>query len=132
MKRARVSLASVRVVACGDGDDPLDSALRGIYAIDTWTENTMGCGAEGPSTLAAETDRLFDVEGVALFGQQFINANRCVDLATCQAEVADDTITSAAAGRSRRAATAPAGPAPRWSPVRAARTPRARAPSPTP
>lgn len=91
MKRVAVGLASVLAVACG-GDDPADSALQGIYAIDTWTKNEMGCSTEGPDILATRNDKYFYVELYQDLGRRRLYTSRCIDLEECHAEIGDTIV----------------------------------------
>lgn len=76
------------LVGCGG----LESELTGIYEITAWTENATACDAEGPSILAGQQEAWFYVRVEDLLGQEFLNAAKCADLATCKTESGDDTI----------------------------------------
>jgi hypothetical protein len=78
------------LVACGGGDM---TALEGIYTIDTWTENTAGCAAEGDSILESQGRTALYVKIETFVTEKFINVNPCTDIADCESMASDgDTI----------------------------------------
>jgi len=76
------------LVGCGG----LSSELEGIYDIGTWTQNPDACDAEGASILEQQPETSFYVRVETFFGQKFLNAALCSDLADCQAQAGDNTI----------------------------------------
>lgn len=88
------SLALLTLAASCGGDDEeteaggLTTNLRGIYAIDTWTDNQDGCDAEGPSVLDMKSDKKLGIKLTNFFGVGLLVAVPCADAADC-AERAD-------------------------------------------
>ena len=65
MRSFVITLAlAVTTAACG----PEETGWTGVYMIDTWTENTMGCGDPGVSIREMQTDTHFYVENDEFFG----------------------------------------------------------------
>jgi len=72
---------------CG-GDEETEEAglttkLRGIYTIDTWTDNEAGCDAEGPSVLETMADKKLGIKLTSFFGVGLMIAVPCADSADC-------------------------------------------------
>ena len=97
-RRMIIALLPLAAAACSDDDpsngDPggLSTALTGVYEIDAWTLNDMGCDTEGPSILATEDDGSFYVNTFTFFGVTALQAATCVDVETCAAEAAEESI----------------------------------------
>jgi hypothetical protein len=95
MRRAAQLLCSLALVtlplsltACGgDGEDPEDGGLttnlRGIYSIDSWTDNQAGCDAEGASVLETMSDKKLGVKMTEFFGVDILVAVPCADPTDC-------------------------------------------------
>lgn len=78
-------LLLLAVAGCGDDeaeDKGLKSGLEGIYAIQTWTINSMGCDAEGQSVLETEPRKKLAVQ-VQTFGNEYLLTVPCSDAADC-------------------------------------------------
>ena len=87
----RITLLGLFLIGCGGGDGG-GTSFEGIYRVDTWTDNTTGCAAEGPS-VAMMNDPLHYVKNENVFGSTFVNVKSCDDIATCTTEANDaDTI----------------------------------------
>lgn len=78
--------------ACGGGEEEeeggLTSNLRGIYSIDSWTDNQAGCDAEGASVLDMMSDKKLGIKLTNFFGVGLLVAVPCADPIDC-AESAD-------------------------------------------
>jgi hypothetical protein len=87
----RITLLGLFLIGCGGGDGG-GTSFEGIYRVDTWTDNNMGCAAEGPS-VAMGREPFFYVKNENFLGSKFVNVNGCADIATCTADANDaDTI----------------------------------------
>lgn len=86
MKYTLTFLTALFSLACSDDG----SALQGIYQLDTWTESEMGCTTEGPSVLDTSGLTHLYIKEVDFFGQSFLFASLCVDLADCRERGTDD------------------------------------------
>lgn len=84
---ARAALCVLALAACGD--EGASTALEGIYAVGTWTENPTACDAEGPS-VAPLNDPFVYVKLESFFGSEFLNVVNCDDEADCDARASDD------------------------------------------
>lgn len=75
--------------ACGESD----TALEGIYSIATWTDNQMGCDAEGPAAFQADNYSHFFIRHEAFLGERFVTMPLCSTLDECRTTAADsDTL----------------------------------------
>ena len=81
------AVGAALIAGCGSMTE-----LEGIYTIDSWTENTADCAAEGPSVLASRGDTGFYIREESFFGKDFVNAVRCTDMAECEMKASDSTI----------------------------------------
>jgi len=90
MRATILGVIAMGMLGCSDSG--LSTDLEGTYTIATWTENTTGCAAEGASILAQQSDTALYIEPDSFFGQDFINAVRCTDVADCMTKQADTTI----------------------------------------
>src|SRR5258706_13099176 len=81
-------LALAALAACGGAL----TDLEGVYTIDTWTNNTTSCAAEGPSVLATQSDKALFIKEQNFLGTKFINGVKCKDVAECQSKSKMDTI----------------------------------------
>lgn len=68
------------------------TALEGVYEIQTWSVNEVGCDTDGDSVLEERTDDHFYLKAENLFGQEFLNLVLCEGLETCLVTAAEDTI----------------------------------------
>jgi hypothetical protein len=87
--RSRV-LGLVILAACG-GDsegEPTLTSHDGVYTVDTWTQNSISCDAEGPS-IADSLPPHFFIKNETFFGG-FINLNVCPSIDECTADAQDD------------------------------------------
>jgi hypothetical protein len=77
------------LVGCGDGGGgskgSLGSQEQALYKIDTFTENTSSCDAEGASVLKDSGDHVIVFVTSDLFGQAVI-AHLCADPASCRSD----------------------------------------------
>lgn len=86
-----VLVVSALWCSAGCGDD--ESALQGIFAIERWTANPAGCDAEGPAAPEEAQYSHFFVRDDNFFGEQFLVAVTCSDLASCRTMAAEtDTL----------------------------------------
>jgi len=92
MRRAAQVLCSMTLLAlsplgCGGDEEPeetgLTTGLRGIYAIDTWTDNQAGCDAEGPSVLDMMTNKKLAIKLTGFLGVDILVAAPCADPTDC-------------------------------------------------
>lgn len=81
-----IAIALHGSVGCGDDG----SALQGIYAIDTWTDNAAGCDAEGESILDTQSDTALYLKEENFLGAKFLSGVLCADVAACAEMAADD------------------------------------------
>ena len=93
MKTTATIVALLGVTACGSGGG--DSALEGIYVITEWTRNDAAC-TEGASILPQPESAMF-VRNESFFGEDYLHAMMCTDVAECE-ELAADTDTLFLAG----------------------------------
>jgi hypothetical protein len=80
-------LAAVWVIGCGRG-----TALEGIYELSAWTANTVDCDSDGQPAFEQSLYSHFFVRGDRFFGEFFVNAVMCDDLASCRS-MADEKNT---------------------------------------
>lgn len=94
MRRAARFACSLALVAlplaaggCGGDEEPeeegLTTNLRGIYAIDTWTDNQAGCEAEGESVLESMMNKKLAIKLDGFLGVDFLVAAPCADPDDC-------------------------------------------------
>jgi hypothetical protein len=92
MRRAAQVLCSLSLLvvplACGgDDEEPeetgLTTDLRGIYTINTWTENQAGCDAEGASVLDMMSNKKLAIKLTEFFGVDLLIAAPCADPTDC-------------------------------------------------
>lgn len=76
-------------VACAGESDDLASVESGVYAIDRWSLNEQGCGAEGPSILEIRVQSHVLIAHVADPYEEVIAVQPCLDPADCL-ETLDD------------------------------------------
>jgi len=87
MRKLTVLMALCTVLGCGGDDD--ESALLGVYTIDSWTANEAGCGSPGDSILEMQSSTHFNFKQVDFFGVNVLTLGLCADLAECEADFAD-------------------------------------------
>jgi hypothetical protein len=88
MKRTMGGLVLAALTGCGGGGDD-GTALEGIYVIAEWTRNDAGCAQMGPSILPQPEMALY-IKHENFLGTKFVNGVRCVDVAECEEQAADD------------------------------------------
>lgn len=81
--------AAVGLAACGGG---IATDLEGIYTIETWTDNPVGCASEGPTILPSQPEAMFFVRAESYFGTDFVNVDLCADPTACEAAAASAAI----------------------------------------
>jgi hypothetical protein len=83
-------LLLVFAVGCGGGG----SSFEGFYMIDAWNDNPTSCADPGPSVLGdgLHSETAFYVKKDSFFGESFLNARACIDLAECEHDAAEDTV----------------------------------------
>jgi hypothetical protein len=86
----RITLLGLLLIGCGGGDGG-GTEFEGIWRVDTWTDNNMGCAAEGPSVAAGREAFLY-TKNEAFPGTSFVNVKGCDDIVTCK-ELANDKST---------------------------------------
>jgi hypothetical protein len=84
----RIAPTLVLLAACGGGHSSL-TALEGVYTINTWTQNSASCDAEGASILGSDTFLYIKTE--SLLGTRFVNVNPCPSVGECTTEANDKT-----------------------------------------
>lgn len=65
-----------------------DSSLLGLYTIEAWTVNEGSCASEGPSVLAARSERRALVQACTR-PHEGLHVVPCDDVQTCEAEACD-------------------------------------------
>lgn len=91
--RLPLSVFLVGVLAACGGGGGSSSALEGIYTLDSWNGNSTSCDSATEPALGAGSDTHFFVRRDEFFGESFISAVMCEDLATCQQKANDgDTL----------------------------------------
>jgi len=83
-------MAALALAGCG-GDGGITD-LEGIYTIASWTVNSQGCDAEGPSVAATRQPFAY-IKGETFLGAEFVNVVTCDSVAVCEDKARDgDTI----------------------------------------
>jgi hypothetical protein len=84
MFRGRVLLLSILTTGCLGGPEPLGAEFRGIYRVDSFTENNGSCEIEGSSVLSQSTDHLVAFTGKVKDGN-WVWLSTCADVDRCRA-----------------------------------------------
>ena len=84
MVRCRVLLLMFLAAGCLGGPQPLGSEFRGVYRVDSFTENNGTCDTEGSSVLSPGADHLVAFTGKATDGN-WVWMSTCADVERCRA-----------------------------------------------
>ncbi len=88
-KTLAIAIPFLLAAACG-GDDDGDTALAGIYQLDSWTHNPDGCDQEGPAAFEQDEYSHLLVKHYSFFGEDWVSALTCADIDECRTKAADD------------------------------------------
>lgn len=76
--------AALALTGCLGNHQPIGSEYRGVYRVDTFTDNPSGCDVEGPSSFPPGSDHLVAFTGSEKNGR-WVWLSTCADVARCRA-----------------------------------------------
>ena len=81
------AFALIAFTGCSDEPDPTwGEELVGIYTVDSLTENTQSCEADGTSSVTDDRDHMVVFAG-SDFGGRYVRADGCADIEACRQHV---------------------------------------------
>ncbi len=87
-------LALCVLAACGGSSKGAGgrTALDGVYAIQTWSENTTGCDAPGDSVFDQHAERGLMIKESMFVAVPVVDFHVCTDDAACNQELGEPTL----------------------------------------